>query len=226
MDSSQVRAISSLNGTAYLLPARSGYILVDTLPKGSGLLLRRGLRKAGVPLRDIKLVLITHGHIDHFGNAVDISRATGAPLAIHELDAPAARLGMNMKLHSRNGFERFLARLVERLKVKPFEPDIMLTGEEGDLTKYGAEVNWVRTPGHTDGSISLVVPGSYAIVGDLVVGKYNLFKTPAYPLWVRDKGLLLDSIGRLLGYGPATILSGHGGPLRPADVRRTFMKSG
>jgi len=41
---------------------------------------------------------------------------------------------------------------------------------KGDLSDYGIEAKWIRTPGHTEGSISIVFPGQTAIVGDLVVG--------------------------------------------------------
>ena len=57
--------------------------------------------------------------------------------------------------------------LVDRIKAEPFEPDMTLEGDEGDLSDYGIEAKWIRTPGHTEGSISIVFPGHAAIVGDL-----------------------------------------------------------
>ena len=111
---------------------------------------------------------------------------------------------------------------VSRLKARPVEPDILLDGEEGDLKDYGIEAKWIRTPGHTEGSISVVFPGEVAIVGDLVVGRFGVSRKPAYPLWVNDPQQLRDSIRKVLDFSPKVLLSGHGGPFSPEEVKRVF----
>ena len=113
---------------------------------------------------------------------------------------------------------------LERVKTAAFSPDIILKGEEGDLEQYGVMARWVRTPGHTPGSISIVLPGEAAIVGDLVVGRFNALKRPAYPVWVTDKQQVRESIRKLLDDAPITFLSGHGGPFKTEDVRRVFLE--
>ena len=64
--------------------------------------------------------------------------------------------------------------------------------------------------------------GETAIVGDLVVGRFNAPRKPAYPLWVKDPWPVRASVKKVLAYSPKTLLSGHGGPLDADDVRRFF----
>lgn len=49
------------------------------------------LAECGVAPGDMRLILLTHGHVDHFGSAAELCERTGAPVAIHALDAEAVR---------------------------------------------------------------------------------------------------------------------------------------
>ncbi len=224
MATNRIVEISLGWGKVYVVEGKEKSVLVDTPGPGNGRRLVRALAKRGVHLDRISLILITHGHLDHFGTALYLRERTGVPVAIHELDADGLRTGRNVRLYPRNLFEKAFGLIVSRLKTNPFEPDILLKGEEGDLEEYGIAARWVRTPGHSPGSISVVIPGDAAIVGDLVIGKFGFGRKPAYPLWVRDGQQLKDSIRKLLDYGPTVLLSGHGGPLRPEDVRRVILR--
>ena len=37
---------------------------------------------------NIKLIVLTHSHIDHIGGLAEVKKATGAEIAIHESEAP------------------------------------------------------------------------------------------------------------------------------------------
>ena len=207
-----------------MVQGKESSVLVDTLSPWNGRRLVRRLNRQGVNLRRISLILLTHGHVDHFGNALRLKAKTGAPIAIHELDAEGPRKGRNMAVSPRNAFQTLFAFFINRMKTAAFSPDIILKGEEGDLEQYGVMARWVRTPGHTPGSISIVLPGEAAIVGDLVVGRFNAVKRPAYPFWVKDEQQARESIRKLLDYAPIIFLSGHGGPFKADDVRRVFLE--
>ena len=64
--------------------------LIDTGPKFPGMMkkIRERLELAGIGLTDIERIIITHGHIDHFGLAVSIREAVGHPVQciIHSED--------------------------------------------------------------------------------------------------------------------------------------------
>jgi hydroxyacylglutathione hydrolase len=88
------------------------------------------------------LIVNTHGHTDHTAEDEVLRRATGAKLAIHELDA--YRLASNDEASEELGIEK-----------PPIEPDIQLV--DGQEVKVGANITLkvIHTPGHTEGSICL-----------------------------------------------------------------------
>jgi len=74
---------------AYLLPEEP-VTLVDTGPKTAAAraALEQGLAAAGVPLRAVRRIILTHGHTDHFGLAATLVAETGATVYAHPDDTP------------------------------------------------------------------------------------------------------------------------------------------
>lgn len=207
----------------YLVKGERGCILIDTGFPGNGKKITEFLIKKGIDSQNIELILITHGHIDHYGSARELRELTGAPIAIQELDAEGPRKGIPAHLYPRGFLGRAINFYSSRQRVEPFDPDIILQGDE-DLGKYGVEGRVVRTPGHTPGSISVVVPEA-AIVGDLIVGKFFFSKAPAYSSFILDREQLRQSVRRLLEYSPKVFLSCHGGPFEPQAVAKKFLRN-
>ena len=68
-------------------------VIVDTGVPGSAPKVLAALAREGIAPRDVSLILITHRHMDHIGSAAELKRATGAPVAVHALDAEWLRQG-------------------------------------------------------------------------------------------------------------------------------------
>ena len=68
-------------------------VLVDTGMPGAAPKVGAALAREGFSPTDVSLILITHRHVDHIGGAAALQRATGAPVAIHALDADWLRRG-------------------------------------------------------------------------------------------------------------------------------------
>jgi glyoxylase-like metal-dependent hydrolase (beta-lactamase superfamily II) len=199
-------------------------VLIDTGCPGDADRLVRALAEEGVAVRDLSLILHTHGHRDHAGGTRRLKGMTAAPAAVHPADADMLRRGANRRLTPTNLTGRLIRPFVDR----PFpavEPDLAL--DDGmDLRRYGLAGKVVATPGHTAGSVSVLLDGGEAVAGDLLVGGYlgGLLAphAPGYPYFVEDMAALRDSIRKLLAHSPSRVYVGHGGPLDPGDIPKRF----
>lgn len=102
--------------------------------------------------RPVEAIVLTHAHFDHVGAVRGLMEATGAPLAIHRLDADAAADP------ARNLSDLFGAEICTPMA------DILL--EDGDEVRAGdAALTVLHTPGHSAGSICLL-GGGHLFSGD------------------------------------------------------------
>lgn len=92
------------------------------------------------------------------------------------------------------------------------------------LEHYGVPGRVVFTPGHTAGSISVVLDSGEAIVGDLLRGGYlggAIFAgRPGFPYVADNLDENRESITRSLALNPLVVFTGHGGPLAPVRISR------
>ena len=151
---------------------------------------------------DIKLIVLTHGHIDHVGALKEVKEVTGAEVAIHADDVQSLSGG--------TGF--LVSILVPGLSYpKPPPPDRLLNdGDSLDIGDICLEV--LHTPGHTPGGICLLGEGvvfsgdtlfNYSIGrSDLPGGNYSQLMNS-----IHTKLLVLpDSTIVYPGHGPDTTI--------------------
>lgn len=205
---------------AYLIQGERA-ILVDSGSPGESQAILTALAQEGTDLRNLSLLLHTHGHSDHAGSTADLQRLSGAPVAIHAADAAMLRRGRNGPLPP----TRLESRLVRPFVDKPFpevEPDVVFD-QELDLTPYGVDGRVVMTPGHTAGSVSVLLAGGEAIVGDVLMGGFmgGTFQAskPNLHYFAEDASQVRRSIDFLLAQPVHTLYVGHGGPLALDAVR-------
>ncbi len=151
---------------AYLIQGERTIVVDAGYPFLAGGVLA-SLKRLHVQPADVSLILLTHGHLDHLGGIARLREHLDAPIAIDSADAEIARSGRDRPLHGTDLFGRVFARLAPRT-VPAFEPDIVHDGEL-DLAPYGVAGQIVATPGHTPGSVSVVMEQD-AICGDLLAG--------------------------------------------------------
>lgn len=166
--------------------------------------IKAALAEHGVTLEKI---LITHGHLDHCGEAALLAREFGVPIEgphkedrfwIEQLADDGARFGM---------------------RGVPFEPDRWLT--DGDTVTVGKlTLNVIHCPGHTPGHVIFYhAPSRFAIVGD-VLFQGSIGRTD-FPRGNHQD--LIDSITlKLWPLGnDVTFVPGHGPPSQFGHERRS-----
>jgi glyoxylase-like metal-dependent hydrolase (beta-lactamase superfamily II) len=217
---SKVTKIHLRLSNAYLIQGERA-ILVDSGSPGEGRAIQKALAQAGVDASDLSLLLHTHGHSDHAGSTAELRRLSGAPAAIHAANVALLRRGRNGPLPP----TRLEARMIRPLVDKPFpavEPDIVFD-QELDLAPYGVDGRVVMTPGHTAGSVSVLLASGEAIVGDVlmggVMGGTFMGSTPNLHYFAEDPGQVRRSLDFLLAQPAHTLYVGHGGPLAAEAIR-------
>ena len=192
---------------AFLVAGPEVVLLVDAGSPGDAGFIRKALLRFAP--RKLALIYLTHAHYDHFGAAAALTRATGAPIAIHAADAQACLLGETQlgTARGRGRLARYGLALLERVfPVEGFLPFIRL--QAGDrLDKYGFPARVLHTPGHTPGSSSLIFDEGVTFAGDLVSTTGG---PHAQKYYARDWQALARSLARLQAERPRLVYPGHG----------------
>jgi hydroxyacylglutathione hydrolase len=212
---------------AHLIIGPDGVVLVDAGLPGSEGKIERALARENRKLRDIKLIVVTHAHVDHAGSAAMLRELSGAPILAHEGDAKHYSREAPMTFCPTGWFGRLFIKTP--LMFEPyvaFEPDMLVAKDDRiDLNRYGLPGTVRHTPGHTAGSISIQLASREALVGDLVASGIllgGIVRTghAIRPPFEDDPHRVAHELFKLLDAGVQKFYMGHGGPLDATEVRR------
>jgi glyoxylase-like metal-dependent hydrolase (beta-lactamase superfamily II) len=198
----------------YLLK-EDGLVMIDAGIPGRMRNLLRWLEKSGVCPTDIDLVILTHGHMDHVGLAKDIKELTGAKLAIHRSESGWLETGEAPVPPGTTTWGRLVSEIGQRIpsiKVPPTSADILIGDEGLSLDDYGISGDVIHTPGHTLGSVSILIKRGDAFVGDLAMSARFMRLTPGFPIFAEDIDLVFESWRKLVASGAKRVYPAHGNP--------------
>ncbi len=204
-----------------------GAILIDPGEPGKGKIVLGKLAALPVRPEDIRLMVVTHGHFDHIGAASKLREVTGARIAIHRDDAHWIRQGVVTMPGGVTPWGRFLygltrAVILPFLRVAPVEPDLVLEEDGLSLKDYGIAGKVVHTPGHSPGSMSVLLDTGDVFVGDMAMNGFPFCRKPSLPIFADDPAQVRESWRRLLNMGARVAYPAHGRPF-PADALREVL---
>lgn len=175
----------------YVIAGEKGTILFDTGWAGTLQRFYQELGAKGLRLSDIQYLLISHYHPDHMGIAQEIANQ-GVKLLVME---------------SQVGYTHDVDKVFEKEKRSGFVPIddsgvrvLSFAESRGFLQDLGLQGCIIPTPGHSEDSVSLVLDGEAAFVGDLY---------PLYELELHQEPGVQESWERVMSFRPKRVYYGH-----------------
>lgn len=202
---------TTVQKSCYLIKGDKGFVLIDTGTSNKGGKILKALRRLGGRPGDLKLIIITHTHFDHVGSLAQLKKLSNAPVLVHEAEAKNLETGYTEIPKGAMRLAKILVWFSNRFHIlrgsfEGVRPDITIT-DNYDLADYGLRGSIIHTPGHTLGSISVVVEGRHCFVGDTL---FNIFPGSIYPPFANQPELLPLSWQRLLDTGCSFFYPAHG----------------
>ena len=134
----------------HLIDTGDGLILLDSGYLGAEHLLVDSIWRAGFDPKNVRWIIHTHAHSDHFGASCEFQRMYGTKLAISRVDAESIRQKPHRAHVDNTSFPY--------AKIPDFDYEI----EDGEIFELGnVKIRPVLTPGHTEGVLSLFFNVTY-----------------------------------------------------------------
>lgn len=139
----------TVNG--FILETSEGPVLIDLMWPGKKYrgVIERGLADLGYKVEDIAAILITHGHIDHYGDVEYFRQKSNAEVYMSEIDY---HFGLNFRPSPKKPVPVDVDAVSMTLEQCRFVED------RDDITIGDTTIKAVFTPGHTPGGLSFIFP--------------------------------------------------------------------
>lgn len=205
----------SFDASAYLLDTDRGLYLIDCgTPEGYEKLLKN-IRELGFDPGNIAGILGTHGHYDHLGAASLFKKEFSIPLYLHEEDREQVETGDPV---------RTTASILYGTEFPPCTVDTLLTHQQKfDLRNAKLEI--LHTPGHTPGSISIVLETAELttlIAADTLFGGFSDRIGSDEKRWKKSLELLSSRSFDLLCFGHSSPVLLSDANARIASAKKSF----
>lgn len=156
----------------------------------------------------MKLIFLTHGHIDHIQCAKRVAEELHIPIIMQEKDMELIANNLSQPMYGR----RFLGKIVafvstlsaKNAKIDNFKVSEPVSNEKM-IQECGMDIEIVTLPGHTKGSMGIKIENHF-FVGDALMNMAG----PDISLLYENMDDLLDSAKRIAGAGDVIIHFGHG----------------
>lgn len=194
---------------AFLLKGNK-YILVDTGRKTSYRKILSTLEKRGIAPEEIELIILTHSHDDHIGSLDVLLNKTGAKCLMQKKEYDCLMNKEPDEIKPYTWLMKLAFKFTSSNQESKFKTKIdILMNDEFDLTPYGVQGKIIHTPGHSKGSISILLDDGKAFIGDNLMANFPWSK-PQKPMIAYDLSMVKKSINKLISLGAKRFYLSHG----------------
>lgn len=186
----------------YVIRGNNGDILIDT-----GFICMKKKIKKWLDKFNIKLIVLTHAHVDHIWNVAYIKQLYNCEVAISEMDLVNID---NTKINPKPSKKRYtwwcklMTWGMKKFIPDKFDVDILLKDNQV-LDLNGIKLKVISLPGHTNGSIG-VLYNDYLFVGDALV---NRNKKVQIAYQNQNNESAIGSYKKILDLNPKIVFLGH-----------------
>ena len=187
--------------------------------------MKRKLAALNLQQAKIDYLILTHTHFDHTRNAAKIKSKYNCWIIISEKDRDFVKNGYTPIPGGTDRFTRLLSKNGEKIGKKwfgyqPFEGDIFVN-DYFNLSDKGFDIQIIATPGHTEGSVSIIVDNEIAIAGDTMI---NIFKKTLLTPFADNPKEMVQSWKKLLDTSCRIFLPGHGKEISRDYLQKEYEK--
>lgn len=207
---STIRLVKVGITNCYLVKTVNNAILIDTGQKRKVDKLTSFLKAYSDHQLKLDYLILTHTHYDHTQNANQIKKLYSLKVIVHQKEADFLKAGFTTLPKGTTFLTDFISSMGNKYassigKYSPVTPDIEF--KDNYQLQDDQSIKLIHTPGHTIGSISILIDDEIAIVGDTLFG---ILPNKILPPFADDKNELIKSWKKLSDTNCDLFLPAHG----------------